>query len=115
MMNDSGRSMFENMMPDMRPSPEEMETARLAALFEKNVRVSDYKAAVFDMSVAKDVKDYTDLMLELLVGVQKRTHVIWGKDRQFVNGDKPRWIWYVEWSQYELDVKPVRPINASET
>lgn len=107
------RGMFDHMVPEMKPSPAEMEAAAQEALFQKGVNLADYKVRVFNMGDPKDVKAYEELMKVMVIGIQAKTHVLWANDRVFVPGDDPRWMRYLEWSVFELEIKPVQPISSA--
>ena len=66
----------------------------------KRASLASYNVRVFDMSLRKDVDEYTSLMKEVLEGLQAKTHYVWAKERTLVDGV---WKIYLEWSVYTIN------------
>jgi hypothetical protein len=99
-----GDSMFEHLVPDIKPTAEEMKEEREAALYNRIVKLSAVKVKTFDLSKAATSKEYAKLIKDLFQGIQERTHVILFNERRYteVNGS-PRWIAHVEWAEFVLE------------
>ena len=98
---------------DMGPSPEEMEAARQAVLYNKTVKVQTFDQATFDLSVVKQASEYKKLMLMLYAGRQDKTAMLTCFERKFVKKPKPRWLVHVEWVVYKLKVTPNMPVQSA--
>lgn len=96
------------------PTPEEMEKAAQAVLYNKTVVFKDIDIHTYDLSNNKDVKAYASQLKLLYKGVQARTHVILHHEKRFVEGDNPRWLAHLEWAEYELKVKPNPVVGSAE-
>jgi hypothetical protein len=107
-------SMFERIKGTLlgdEPTPEEMERQYEAALHDKHVLLKQVNVKVFDMSNPDEVEDYCKTYRELYAKVQKKTAVVRAVDKKFVSEPRPRWLIYLEWWDYALEVdgKEVTP------
>lgn len=103
----TGASMLPAIATPNAPNIEDMEQARMAALYRKVVRLKNFKSETFDLSDPNDNNKYMKLMLSLFKGVQDQTHIILAQDRRFVdNKEHPGWLIHLEWAEYELNVSP---------
>lgn len=96
--------MFAGMtMPNVFPPMREIERGIDMAKYDKYpIEVTEYKVAIFDMSVAKDRDEYMKLMKDLFKKVQASQCVIARNELQ-VMGDT--WKRYMEWFEYRKNEK----------
>ncbi len=105
-------SMFGSFRPAVGPSPEEMEAGRERVMFKKHVQPLGYHVKIFDMHIAKQVKAYEKLMLELMLGMQTNTHKILVNEFELLNTPKgQQWHRYVEWAEFEYQVEATGPVG----
>jgi hypothetical protein len=98
--------MFDHIVPDIKPNPEELEKERERALYNKASTVKDFSVKTFDLGVKKQANEYAKLMQTLYAGIQSKTHAILFNDRRFIEGGNagPRWIAHIEWIEFELKI-----------
>lgn len=104
-MADQFESMFETLgQIKMGPTPEEAKKAMEDAQRQSKINFKSYNAKMFVLSKMDELDQYTKLMYTLVEGINKRTHVIFKMDRQFVPAHPggPTWMAYLEWGEYEL-------------
>ena len=99
-----GSSMLETLGQGPGPTPEEMEREAQAALFNKKVLIDGVTVKTWDLSVPKEAKDYVKTVTDIWKGIAARTHVIFVRERKFVEQPHPRWIVHMEWAKYKLEV-----------
>jgi hypothetical protein len=112
-------SIFKTLKPDTvragmlagEPTPEDMTKQFEAALHNKHVNLKEVNIKVFDLSVGSHVEEYCELYRDLYVRVQRHEVVVRGVERKFVETPSPRWLIYIEWWVYALEVdgKEVTP------
>ena len=95
------------------PSAEEVEKGMEAVQFTKHVVLKNHNVRIFDLHRAADRKAYEKLMLVLCLGVQTQTHKLWASERVLVRqpDNSERWMCCLEWSEFNLDKKPVVPVG----
>jgi len=109
LMEDDGPTAY-----GMGPTPEDMEAARQAVLYNKTVKVEKFDQATFDLSNDKQAEAYKKLMSNLYAGRQDMTMMVTCYDRQFVAQPEPRWIVHVEWVVYKLKVTANMPVQPAQ-
>lgn len=107
-------SMFKNIRANMAPgdpTAEDMEQSYEGLLHNKHVNLKDVCVKIFDLTVQSDVEEYCKLYQELYAKVQSKDVVIRSIERKFVEQPTPRWLVYLEWWVYALEVdgKEVTP------
>jgi len=107
------RGMWDQFMPQMQPTPQEMKDEAEAAQFNRTVRVTGVTVKTFDLSVPEQVAQYEEVVAMLFRGVQARTHLILFNERRFVSDGTPRWIAHAEWAEFELEVTAVQPVGGA--
>lgn len=93
------------------PTPDEMARAFEEASHNKHVNLKDVCVKIFDMSKESQVTEYCELYRDLYAKVQRKEVLVRGVEKKFVEIPEPRWIIYIEWWEYALEVdgKEVTP------
>ena len=109
-----GPGMFSSLTQGFGPDPEDMIKERERIQFKRSVEYKNHNVRIFDLHDETDRKNYEELMKVLLTGIQAKTHMIAGHDRQLLNmGGNQRWHVFLEWCEFELKEEAVAPIGAS--
>ena len=97
------------------PTAEELEAGLERIQFEKHVELKTHRVMIFDMHVPAELKEYERVMKKLATGVQARTHHLWASQRALVpqKDGSQHWMYFMEWSEFELDKKAVAPVGAN--
>lgn len=113
-LTDPGPGMFQGLTENFsKPDADDMDKAREAAMYDKIVRFTEFKAVTYDLGTTDSKKKYEKKMCELMEGMQTQTHSVLFHDRRFIEDASPRWIVHIEWAEFELDKKPVQPVGTS--
>ena len=96
---------IEGFRPSVAPSYEDVVSGRDMVRYDRTpVRISEFRARVFDMMDEKQVAEYEDLMKRLIVGIQTSSCVIWRNDLQILGlQDGQHWMRSIEWAEYALN------------
>lgn len=113
-LEQTGGSMFNNLMMGMEPQAEDMEKEAQKVLYNKVVKIEGMHVETYDLGDKAQAKAYAKIMETLYTGMQLRSHMILFSDRHFVEGDNPRWIAHIEWVVFKLSIKANPPINSAK-
>ena len=73
----------------------------LLVLFKK------YITKTYNLSVPSEAAQYSEDMKTITTGLERRTHVLFNRDRQFEKGS---WLALVEWGEFELQEEGIKPV-----
>jgi len=112
---DIGESMFDTFgQPPpgaLGPDPNEMAEQMKRAQVERKVEMKELCVRTYDLGDPNDVEQYRLDMEHIIIGVNLKTHSLMGRDKQFVETPKPRWIAHLEWIEFTLHETPVAPVG----
>jgi hypothetical protein len=87
------------------PAPEEVEAAMKAVRFSKVIKVKEFHAKTFDLSVPAQMEEYRREIVTLYnVMAEKRGVVSYNEKKLHMVHDMPKMIVHLEWYEYELSV-----------
>ena len=111
----AGASMFGNLTPPkFGPDADAMEAELKRVMARRHVKLLAHHTRIFDLHVPSQARAYEKLMTTLVAGMQALTHQIWTNERALVPGPKgSRWMKYLEWSEFELQVTPTMPVGTA--
>ena len=108
-----GPGMFSSLTQGFGPDAEDMVKERERIQFKRSVAYNSHNVRIFNLHDENDRKAYEALMKTLMLGVQAKTHMIAGHDRQLLDcGGKQLWHIYLEWCEFELKEESVAPIGS---
>ncbi len=93
------------------PTADEMANKFEEALHSKHVNLKEVSVKIFDLSDAQDAAEYCTLYRDLYAQVQRKEAIVRCVERKFVEVPSPRWLVFLEWWTYALEVdgKEVTP------
>ena len=98
------------------PTAEDLKAQAEAAQKTSKVIFKGHKNFTYILSNAKDAEKYNVDMGILIDGISKKTHVLFGKSKEFLPTSEfgPTWIVNLEWGEFELIEEIITPLKSAK-
>lgn len=111
-MTNDAKTLPPTMFPGIRsrnygfePTAEEMDKAREAARYMKNVYMTAYQVYTFDLSDPEQVANYQKIRLRMYRKAKLGEIVIHQLEHMAVQSPVPKWLVHIELSEYRFEKK----------